>query len=84
MPKGRQLAAMGRDGVYLEDREDKFSSLSRAASPSFFHFTPVKQPPPPLLNTLTYSPPRTKSKSYKHSKYLLFQIYRLSIIKLFL
>ncbi|XP_072156644.1 probable metabotropic glutamate receptor mgl-1 isoform X2 [Bemisia tabaci] len=42
MPKGRQLAAMGRDGMYLEDRDDKFSSLSGAASPSFFHFKPVK------------------------------------------
>lgn len=45
MPKGRQLAAMGKEGVYLEDREDRFSSLSRAGSgysPSFFHFKPVK------------------------------------------
>nr|CAD7569614.1 unnamed protein product [Timema californicum] len=43
MPKGRQLAAMGKDGVYMEDREE--SSLSRAGSgysPSFFHFKPVK------------------------------------------
>lgn len=45
MPKGRQLAAMGKEGVYMEDREDRFSSLSRAGSgysPSFFHFKPVK------------------------------------------
>lgn len=45
MPKGRQLAAMGKDGVYVEDREDRFSSFSRAGSgysPSFFHFKPVK------------------------------------------
>lgn len=45
MPKGRQLAAMGKEGVYVEDREDRFSSLSRAGSgysPSFFHFKPVK------------------------------------------
>lgn len=41
MPKGRQLAAMGREGMYVEDRDDKFSSISRAASPSFFHFKPV-------------------------------------------
>lgn len=43
-PKGRQLAAMGKDGVYLHDREDRFSSLSRAGSgysPSFFHFKPI-------------------------------------------
>lgn len=46
MPKGRQLAAMGRDGVYAEDREERLSSLSRAASPSFFHFTPAPPPPP--------------------------------------
>ncbi|KAJ3645336.1 hypothetical protein Zmor_023002 [Zophobas morio] len=45
MPKGRQLAAMGKEGVYVEDREERFSSLSRAGSgysPSFFHFKPVK------------------------------------------
>lgn len=45
MPKGRQLAAMGKEGVYVEDREERFSSLSRAASgysPSFFHFKPIK------------------------------------------
>ncbi|CAH0548066.1 unnamed protein product [Brassicogethes aeneus] len=45
MPKGRQLAAMGKEGVYVEDREDRFSSLSRAGSgysPSFFHFKPIK------------------------------------------
>lgn len=45
MPKGRQLAAMGKDGVYVEDREDKFSSLTPAGSgysPSFFHFKPAK------------------------------------------
>lgn len=45
MPKGRQLAAMGKEGVYMEDREERFSSLSRAASgysPSFFHFKPIK------------------------------------------
>ncbi|KAL5289863.1 hypothetical protein ACFFRR_009713 [Megaselia abdita] len=45
MPKGRQLAAMGKEGLYIEDREDRFSSLSRAGSgysPSFFHFKPIK------------------------------------------
>lgn len=63
MPKGRQLAAMGKEGVYVEDREERFSSLSRAGSgysPSFFHFKPVKyglshgssQKIPPVLTTL--------------------------------
>ncbi|XP_069704949.1 metabotropic glutamate receptor 2 [Periplaneta americana] len=50
MPKGRQLAAMGKEGVYVEDREEHFSSLSPAGSgysPSFFHFKPVKCPPAP-------------------------------------
>uniref|UniRef100_A0A1B0CM31 Putative glutamate-gated metabotropic ion channel receptor subunit grm2 n=1 Tax=Lutzomyia longipalpis TaxID=7200 RepID=A0A1B0CM31_LUTLO len=45
MPKGRQLAAMGKEGLYLEDREERCSSLSRTASgysPSFFHFKPIK------------------------------------------
>jgi 7 transmembrane sweet-taste receptor of 3 GCPR len=45
MPKGRQLAAMGKEGLYIEDREERFSSLSRAGSgysPSFFHFKPIK------------------------------------------
>lgn len=60
MPKGRQLAAMGREGMYVEDREEKLSSLSRAASPSFFHFKPVKQQA--HLNTFagSYSHSRTK------------------------
>lgn len=45
MPKGRQLAAMGKEGLYVEDREEQFSSLSRGGSgysPSFFHFKPIK------------------------------------------
>ncbi|GAB0093924.1 uncharacterized protein DMENIID0001_091160 [Sergentomyia squamirostris] len=45
MPKGRQLAAMGKEGLYMEDREERCSSLSRTASgysPSFFHFKPIK------------------------------------------
>ncbi|XP_018326007.1 metabotropic glutamate receptor 3 isoform X2 [Agrilus planipennis] len=45
MPKSRQLAAMGKEGLYLEDREERFSSLSRAGSgysPSFYHFKPTK------------------------------------------
>lgn len=44
MPKGRQLAAMGKEGLYMEDR-DNCSSLSRTGSgysPSFFHFKPIK------------------------------------------
>ncbi|XP_050543950.1 uncharacterized protein LOC126907008 [Daktulosphaira vitifoliae] len=41
MPKGRQLAAMGRDGLY---DEDKLSTMSRPASPSFFHFKPFMTP----------------------------------------
>lgn len=44
MPKGRQLAAMGKEGLYVEDR-DNCSSLSRTGSgysPSFFHFKPIK------------------------------------------
>lgn len=61
MPKGRQLAAMGKEGLYVEDREEQFSSLSRAGSgysPSFFHFKPIKygmvgqsQSPSPNTNT---------------------------------
>lgn len=45
MPKGRQLAAMGKEGLYMEDRDEQFNSLSRAGSgysPSFFHFKPIK------------------------------------------
>lgn len=45
MPKGRQLAAMGREDLYMEDREERFSASSRAGSgysPSFFHFKPIK------------------------------------------
>ncbi|XP_050093175.1 uncharacterized protein LOC126576106 [Anopheles aquasalis] len=59
MPKGRQLAAMGKEGLYVEDREERFSSLSRAGSgysPSFFHFKPIKygvMGPSPTLQTGT-------------------------------
>uniref|UniRef100_A0A182PWD9 G-protein coupled receptors family 3 profile domain-containing protein n=1 Tax=Anopheles epiroticus TaxID=199890 RepID=A0A182PWD9_9DIPT len=59
MPKGRQLAAMGKEGLYVEDREERFSSLSRAGSgysPSFFHFKPIKygvMGPSPTLQTAT-------------------------------
>ncbi|KAL9907872.1 uncharacterized protein ACN427_003804 isoform 1-T1 [Glossina fuscipes fuscipes] len=45
MPKGRQLAAMGKEGLYVEDRDEQFSSISRGGSgysPSFFHFKPIK------------------------------------------
>uniref|UniRef100_A0A336MIP6 CSON012890 protein n=1 Tax=Culicoides sonorensis TaxID=179676 RepID=A0A336MIP6_CULSO len=62
MPKGRQLAAMGKEGLYVEDREERFSSLSRTGSgysPSFFHFKPIKygvmgqsQSPTPNTNTV--------------------------------
>ncbi|XP_045117638.1 protein bride of sevenless-like isoform X3 [Portunus trituberculatus] len=46
VPKGRQLAAMGKEGVYEEDQEDHLSTISGGArySPSFFHFKPVKTP----------------------------------------
>lgn len=45
VPKGRQLSAIGREDLYMEDREERFSASSRAGSgysPSFFHFKPIK------------------------------------------
>ncbi|KAF6204363.1 hypothetical protein GE061_002704 [Apolygus lucorum] len=67
MPKGRQLAAMGKQGVYLDDREDKMSSLSRPASPSFFHFKPaVKQP---VINTFDRVALVAPPPSYGHHYY---------------
>ncbi|XP_037089569.1 metabotropic glutamate receptor 3-like, partial [Pollicipes pollicipes] len=69
MPKGRQLAAMGKEGVHRDDREDRLS-LSYAdparGSPSFYHFRPVKVQPavadhrkkaPPLPLPSYYQPP---------------------------
>jgi len=41
LPKGRQLAAAGADGLYREDREEGISSAARY-SPSFFLFKPLK------------------------------------------
>lgn len=75
MPKSRQLAAMGREGMYIEDREEKFSTISRAASPSFFHFKPVKpvytfgKHQPSALNTFgdrvaLVAPPPTYAHHY--------------------
>ncbi|XP_050694536.1 protein bride of sevenless-like isoform X1 [Eriocheir sinensis] len=45
IPKGRQLAAMGKEGVFREDQEDHLSTISGGGgrySPSFFHFKPIK------------------------------------------
>lgn len=44
-PKGRRLAALGREGRWDADREEGLSSLDAGGSgysPSFFHFKPVK------------------------------------------
>ncbi|XP_068243897.1 metabotropic glutamate receptor isoform X1 [Palaemon carinicauda] len=50
IPKGRQLAAIGKEGLYREDRDDRLSTVSGGArySPSFFLFKPIK-PPKDLL-----------------------------------
>lgn len=43
LSKGRRLIALGSNGVYKEDRDDQFSSISRTGSrysPSFFHYQP--------------------------------------------
>ena len=50
LPKGRQLAALGRDGqvaggcsAVIREREDRSSSLPASGySPSFFHFKPAE------------------------------------------
>ncbi len=36
--QGRQLAAMGKEGMFVEDQDDACSGYSR----SFFHFKPIK------------------------------------------
>ncbi|CAG9786779.1 unnamed protein product [Diatraea saccharalis] len=60
-PKGRRLAALGREGRWDADRDEGLSSLGAGGSgysPSFFHFKPVKYgmvsaaapvPGPPLV-----------------------------------
>ncbi|XP_064099078.1 metabotropic glutamate receptor 7-like isoform X1 [Macrobrachium nipponense] len=50
IPKGRQLAAIGKEGLYREDRDERMSTVSGGArySPSFFLFKPIK-PPKDLL-----------------------------------
>ncbi|EFN63794.1 hypothetical protein EAG_10132 [Camponotus floridanus] len=45
LPKGRQLAALGREGpaAVIRDRDDALSSLPGSGySPSFFHFKPAE------------------------------------------
>lgn len=67
MPKGRQLAAMGKEGLYIEDRDEQFSSLSRAGSgysPSFFHFKPIKYGV--MGNTLASTTNTTNNTAVKH------------------
>ncbi|KAL1451206.1 hypothetical protein WDU94_003490 [Cyamophila willieti] len=59
MPKSRQLAAMGKEGMYLEDKDEKYSSVSGGvgigASPSFFHIKGPKYNPDRVA--LMTSPP---------------------------
>ena len=65
MPKGRQLSAMGRDGVYSEDRADVVytgsSTQSTASggtpSPSFFPIKPGKLVEQFKGDELTMPPP---------------------------
>ena len=65
MPKGRQLSAMGRDGVYSEDRADVVytgsSTQSTASggtpSPSFFPIKPGKLVEQFKGDDLTMPPP---------------------------
>lgn len=67
LPKGRQLAAMGKEGLYIEDRDEQFSSLSRAGSgysPSFFHFKPIKYGV--MGNTLASTTNNTSNTTVKH------------------
>ncbi|KAK8734170.1 hypothetical protein OTU49_006042 [Cherax quadricarinatus] len=54
IPKGRQLAAVGKEGVFREDQDDQLSTISGGArySPSFFLFKPIK-PPKDLLAPAT-------------------------------
>jgi hypothetical protein len=42
VPKSRQLSAIGKEGIYIEDQEDRFSLHSDRYSPSFYHFKPNK------------------------------------------
>ncbi|XP_068633011.1 extracellular calcium-sensing receptor [Battus philenor] len=74
-PKGRRLAALGREGRWDADREEGLSSLGAGGSgysPSFFHFKPVKYgmvsaaspaaAPPPILDRK--EPPAQHADSY--------------------
>ncbi|XP_013789415.2 metabotropic glutamate receptor 2-like [Limulus polyphemus] len=58
LPKGRQLAAMGRDGLYPEDRDELSSSSPSICTPSFLH---IKPPLIPLnkQERIYYLPPPT-------------------------
>lgn len=42
LPKSRQLSAIGKEGIYIEDQDDRFSIHSDRYSPSFYHFKPHK------------------------------------------
>ncbi|XP_013775810.2 uncharacterized protein LOC106460630 [Limulus polyphemus] len=44
LPKGRQLAAMGRDGLYPEDRDALSSQSPSVCTPSFLHIKPTTIP----------------------------------------
>ncbi|KAG6452845.1 uncharacterized protein LOC115445205 [Manduca sexta] len=74
-PKGRRLAALGREGRWDADRDEGLSSLGAGGSgysPSFFHFKPVKYgmvsanaaapAPPPVLDRK--EPPAQPADAY--------------------
>ncbi|XP_076334992.1 metabotropic glutamate receptor 3-like [Tachypleus tridentatus] len=59
LPKGRQLAAMGREGLYSEDRNALSSQSSLVCTPSFLHIEP---PTIPLNKNFTLFQPTTITK----------------------
>ena len=68
LPKSRQLSAIGKEGIYLEDQlhhtDDRFSlhSSSDPYAPSFYHFKPNK---PSIMPSTHIHNHRSTSTSYK-------------------
>lgn len=80
LPKGRQLAAMGQEGLFVEDRDDMLSNATPSAAayaPSFYHFTPTFVPMWGNPTNTIYKTAMIENKCHKIASPNRFYSYRL-------
>ena len=74
LPKGRQLSAMGRDGVYAEDRTDVYTGSSSTQSTGSAGSLDEHQFGDPSPSFFPIKPPAKMIDQFKSEKDLLQQI----------